>query len=386
MVAKLKPYIYLDYAATTPVDPAVRQAMEPYLTDNFYNPSATYQPALRVRKVLEAARTQVAYWLGAKSSEVVFTAGGTESINLAIHGVMRKHPDGNVVISAIEHKAVLAPAQRHDCRIAAVQPDGRIDLNDLRSKIDDNTVLVSIGYANNEIGTVQPIAQIGRMVQEIRAERRAGGNDAPLYMHTDACQAPNYLDLHVARLRVDLLTLDGSKLYGPKQTGCLYVRAGVVLEPLIEGGNQEFGARAGTENVAGDIGFAVALDKAQSMRSEETARLKKLQAECIRQLEKTLPDVRINGSQKFRLPANIHVTIPGQDNERLLLMLDEAGILAGAGSACNASSEESSHVLHALGLDDAAAHASLRFTMGRTTSASDIKTTVRVLARSIQSA
>ena len=149
---------------------------------------------------------------------------------------------------------------------------------------------------------------------------------------------------------------------------------------------EEFGARAGTENVAGDIGFAVALDKAQSMRSEETARLKKLQAECIRQLEKTLPDVRINGSQKFRLPANIHVTIPGQDNERLLLMLDEAGILAGAGSACNASSEESSHVLHALGLDDAAAHASLRFTMGRTTSASDIKTTVRVLARSIQSA
>ena len=321
-------------------------------------------------EALEAARSKVAHWLGAKSSEIIFAAGGTEANNLAIHGIMRRFPKGNIVVSAIEHESVLAPAGQYNCREAGAHPDGRINVDDLKVKIDSQTVLVSVMYANNEIGTIQPIREISRLIADIRHQRQAEGNKLPLYFHTDACQAANYLDLHVARLGVDLMTLNGGKIYGPKQSGCLYVKAGVVAEPLIDGGGQERGLRSGTENVAGAVGFAEALDLAQEMRREEAVRLQTLQRQFIEELEKNIPDVVINGSLKYRLSNNIHVTIPGQDNERLLIQLDEAGIQAAAGSACSASNEESSHVLHALGLDDAAARASLRFTMGRSTTKS----------------
>jgi cysteine desulfurase len=373
--------IYLDYAAATPLDERVLAVMRPYLANNFYNPSANYQAARGVQAALEVARAKVAHWLGAKSSEIIFTAGGTEANNLAIHGVMRQFPRANVVAAAIEHESVLGPARRYDCREVDVQADGRIDLDDLRATIDDNTVLVSIGYANNEIGTVQPVREISRLVADIRRRRRAAGNDVPLYLHSDACQAGNYLDLHVARLGVDLLTLNGGKIYGPKQSGCLYVKAGTVLEPLIDGGCQERGLRAGTENVAASIGFAEALDITQIMRREETARLRALQEQFMKEIEKSIPGGAINGSLKYRLPNNVHLTVPGQDNERLLIQLDEAGIMAAAGSACSASKEESSHVLHALGLDDTAARASLRFTMGRDTTEKTIGQAAHALAR-----
>jgi cysteine desulfurase len=212
--------IYLDHAAATPVDPAVLKAMLPYLKTDFYNPSATYGPARQVRAALDQARAKVARELGARSNEIVFTAGGTEANNLAIHGVMRRCPDANIVIGGIEHESVLAPAGWYKCRIATVTADGRIDLDDLRSKIDGRTALVSIGYANNEIGTVH------REIARIIDEKRVGRDDLPLYFHTDACQAANYLDLHVSRLGVDLMTLDGSKIYVPKQSGCLYARSG----------------------------------------------------------------------------------------------------------------------------------------------------------------
>ncbi|HVV66824.1 MAG TPA: cysteine desulfurase family protein [Candidatus Saccharimonadales bacterium] len=376
--------IYLDYAAATPLDPVVLAAMEPYYADYFYNPSAAYAAAQNVRKALETARADAAHWLGAKPSEIIFTAGGTESTNLAIHGVMRKYPKGNVIVSAIEHDAVLMPAQAYDCRIVSVQADGRIDLKDLQAKIDDQTTLVSIGYANNEIGVVQPIREISRLISEIRRKRQQAGNTTPIYFHTDACQAANYLDLHVARLGVDLMSLDGSKIYGPKQTGCLYVRAGTVLEPLISGGHQEFGLRSGTENVAGDIGFAKALGLAQAMRKEESERLQKLQTDFVKRLEASIPHVVINGSKKYRLPNNVHVTIPGQDNERLLFELDEAGVQAAAGSACNASDTEASHVLKALGLSESTARASLRFAMGRGTTSDMISRTMQLLQAAIQ--
>jgi cysteine desulfurase len=365
--------IYLDHAAATPLDARVLTAMQPYLSDKFYNPSATYAPARQVRQALETARGTVAHWLGSRPAEVVFTAGGTEANNLAIHGVMRRFPQANVIVSAIEHDSVLEPAHSYDCQEVAVHPDGRLNLTELGKRIDENTVLVSIGYANNEIGTIQTIRAIAQLIQAVRQQRT---NSLPLYFHTDACQAGNYLDLHVARLGVDMMTLNGGKIYGPKQSGILYVKAGTELEPLIAGGGQERGLRSGTENVAASIGFATALDLAQTMRHDESDRLRALQRQFIEGL-KDIPQATINGSLKFRLPNNVHMTFSGKDNERLLIQLEEQGILAAAGSACSASKEEPSHVLKAIGLSDTDARASLRFTMGRETIAENIDRLVK---------
>ncbi|HEY5442463.1 MAG TPA: cysteine desulfurase family protein [Candidatus Saccharimonadales bacterium] len=375
-----KSITYLDYAAATPVDEQVLKAMQPYFAEQFYNPAATYGPAREVRQALTAARARTAHWLGARPSEIIFTAGGTEANNLAIHGVMRQFPGANIVVSSIEHESVLRPAQDYDCREVAVQPDGRIDLEDLRRQIDDDTVLVSLMYANNEIGTVQPIREAAKIIAEKRQQRASA---QPLYFHTDACQAANYLDLHVARLGIDLMTINGGKLYGPKQSGLLYVKAGLQLLPLIEGGGQERNMRSGTENVAAIIGLAHALELAQTGRHQETKRLQALQQQFFEELEKAIPAAVINGSRRYRLPNNIHITLPGQDNERLLIQLEAAGILAAAGSACSAASTEPSHVLGALGLSDDEARASVRFTMGRTTDAAAIQTAVTTLARLI---
>lgn len=377
--------IYLDFAAATPLDSDVQAAMQPYLADNFYNPSATYLAGRAVQNALLEARTTIAHWLGARPSEIIFTAGGTEANNLAIHGLMRQYPDGNVVVSAVEHESVLAPAHRYDCREVAVDAQGRVQLADLQAQVDDSTVLVSVMYANNEVGTIQPLKEISQFIAEqVRARLRAG-NTTPLYLHTDACQAANYLDLHVSRLGVDLLTVNGGKLYGPKQSGALYVKGGIVLTPLIDGGGQERGLRSGTENVAAAIGLAIALDKAQQIKSDEIHRLQKLQQHFASLLLQQMPQAIINGSTKHKLPNNVHGTLPGTDNERLLIQLDEAGIMAAAGSACSASNEEPSHVLRAMGVSDADAQASLRFTLGRGTTIQDVERTVQVLSSLIAS-
>ena len=371
--------IYLDHAAATPLDPAVLNAMQSYFSDNFYNPSANYGAAQSVRQALDTARTEAAYWLGAKPSEIIFTAGGSEANNLAIHGVMRQFPEANIVISGVEHESVLEPAQEYDVRQIAVGLDGRIDLTDLTSKIDGNTVFVSIMYANNEIGSIQPIRQAAQIIKQKRSQRKVG--DKPLYFHSDAAQAANYLDLHVSRLGVDMMTLNGGKIYGPKQSGLLYIKAGIKLLPLVQGGGQERGLRSGTENVAASIGLARALKLVQSDRQAESERLSGLQAQFFDLLEKVIKDIVINGSRKFRLPNNVHVTLPGRDNERLLFQLDEQNIMAAAGSACNASNETPSHVLRALGLSDETARSSLRFTMGRSTTIDMVKQVVKTLAK-----
>ncbi len=368
--------IYLDHAAATPMHPDVLRAMQPFFSDNFYNPSANYSEATAARRSLDEARSKVAHWMGARNSEVIFTAGGSEANNLAIHGVMRKFPDANIVVSAIEHDSVLEAAKRYDCRLVAVDKDGRVDLEDLTKKIDQNTVLVSIAYANSEIGTVQSIRQISKLLAE---KRQLGKRKLPLYFHTDACQAANYLDLHVSRLGVDLMTINGGKIYGPKQSGALFVKAGVVLQPLIDGGGQERGLRSGTQNVASSIGLATALDIVQTARHIETARLQNLQKAFFKQAHDELPNVVVNGSQKWRLPNNVHLTFNGQDNERLLIQLDQAGVLAAAGSACSASDETPSHVLKAIGLTDSESQASLRFTMGRSTTQAMIDKTIHTL-------
>ncbi|HSW98229.1 MAG TPA: cysteine desulfurase family protein [Candidatus Saccharimonadales bacterium] len=372
---------YLDYAAATPLDPAVAAAMQPYLADRFFNPSATYAAARAVRQDIEAARARVAHWLGARPTEVIFTAGGTEANNLAIRGVLAHFPEGHVVTSAIEHDSVLATAHEFGAREAPVDAGGIVDTAALVSLIDDDTVLVSVMYANNEVGTVQPIRRIATELDNIRAARKAAGNPMPLYFHVDAAQAAAYLDLHAARLGVDLMTLNAGKIYGPKQVGALYVASHVWMHAQITGGGQERGARSGTENVAGAIGFATALDLVQARRHDESRRLQGLQTLFFDLLHEAIPGVVVNGSRKSRLPNNVHITIPGQDNERLIFALDEAGILCAAGSACSASNDEPSHVLRAMGVSEKDAQASLRFTMGLHTTEEQVRTAVRTLAQ-----
>ena len=379
--AKAVSPIYLDYAAATPLDSTVLAAMQPYLTTEFYNPSATYNAGRSIRTALEDARRLVAECLGARSSEIIFTAGGTEAINLAIHGVMSQYPGAKLVTSAIEHSAALKPAANYIFNTVDVNVDGIVDPLQVAAAIDDNTVLVSLMYANNEIGTVQPLRAVAQQLAIIRKQRLKNGNRLPLLLHSDACQAPNYLDIHAARLGVDLMSLNGSKLYGPKQSGALFIKGGVILRPLIEGGGQERGLRSGTENVAGAIGFATALRLAQQLRPAETTRLQALQANFIAQLEAVIPTLQLNGSRRHRLPNNVHITVPGIDNERLLVRLDELGIMAAAGSACSASSHTPSTVLSALGLTDKAARSSVRFSFGRQTTAQQLERVVQVLAQ-----
>lgn len=372
--------VYFDYAAATPMDLSVTAAMLQYTKSQFYNPSAQYDAARTVRAALEDARNRVARVLGCRASEIIYTAGGTESDNLAVHGIMRRFPNANLVVSAIEHDAVLAPAVRYKHRLATSTSDGIVTPEAVKTCIDDDTILVSVMLANNEIGSLQPISKIAAMIADVCDDRRQRGVTMPLYLHSDACQAANYLDLHVSRLGVDMLTLNGGKIYGPKQSGILFVKGGVEIQPLIDGGGQERGLRSGTENVAASIGFAQALELAQEQRKDESVRLMGLQCEFKNGLQQRLPTVELNGSVRHRLPNNIHLTIPGYDNERLLIQLDQAGIQASAGSACSASSQLPSHVLRAIGKTDEQAQASLRFTMGRTTTSQQVEHVIDTLA------
>ncbi len=376
-------HIYLDHAAATPVDQRVLSCMEPFWSEQFYNPSALYLSSRAVKQAVDAARAKVASVLGAKPGEVIFTSGGTEGDNLAVQGVMSSFPGSKLVVSAIEHDAVLEPAGRYDVIHAPVTERGVVEPAIVKALVDDQTVLVSVMYANNEVGTIQPVADIAALVAEIRADRRQRGVVLPLYLHADACQAAGYLGLQVSRLGVDLMTLNGGKIYGPKGSGALYVRTGVQLNPVNLGGGQEGGLRSGTENVPGIVGFAEALAIAQADRRNEAHRLNELQNSFFDQIIRNHPEVVINGSRKHRLPNNLHVTFPGQDNERLLMQLDEAGIMAAAGSACSASNDNASHVLLAMGISETDARSSLRLTMGRSTTKEDLDTVLEVLKKII---
>jgi cysteine desulfurase len=375
--------MYLDHAAGTPVDSEVLAAMLPYFSEEFYNPSATYARAQQAKKRLEQARAEVAGVLGSRTNEVTFTAGGTEANNLAIRGVRQAFPGKKLITTSVEHDSVLEPALALGAQFAPVKPDGIVDIDALLALIDDDTVLLSVMLANNEVGSLQPVRQIAQRLQTIRDSRRTRGITLPLYFHTDACQAGNYLDLHVSRLGVDMMTLNGGKIYGPKQSGVLYVRAGTQLTPQILGGGQERGRRSGTENVAFAVGFAAALVKAQSIRHEQLRVHEQLRDYMMSQIEKQIPSATINGSRRSRLANNVHVTIPGSDNERVLFYLDEHGVMAAAGSACSASNDEPSHVLRAMGASDEDAQASLRFTLGRENTRADVDQAVHLLVKAI---
>lgn len=365
---------YFDYAAATPVSDRVLKAMQPYFQNEFYNPSAAYLKAKSVNNVVANARATIAKHLGAKPSEIIFTAGGTEADNLAISGVIKAFDgqDVNCIVSAIEHEAVIETAKQFAHKLIHVSKEGIVDLVKLKELINDHTVLVSVMLANNEVGTIQPLALIAKMISQIKTDRASKNNNLPIYLHTDASQAPNYLKLLVNSLGVDLMSINAGKIYGPKETGALFVKTGTRLEPLIRGGGQERGYRSGTPNVANIVGFAESLDEAGDLRETEVKRLSELQVAAYKYIEKELPEVRVNGSKSSRLPNNLHITVPGIDNERLMMELDEAGFMVATGSACSASSDISSHVLLAMGLSDEDARSSLRITFGRGTQASDV--------------
>ncbi|MFO0971271.1 MAG: cysteine desulfurase family protein [Candidatus Saccharimonadales bacterium] len=385
----MKQAIYLDYAAATSLDPRAFKAMEPYLSAEFYNPSAVYQAARKVRTVVEAARGQVASVLGVKDQEIIFTAGGTEANNIAIHGVMSQFPDGNMVVSSIEHESVLEPADNYERRLAPVTEKGVVDLAALEQLIDERTVLVSIMYANNEIGTVQPLKQIAAIIQKKRAQRsiddgRLFTGDYPLLFHTDACQAANYLDLSVTRIGVDMMTLNGGKIYAMKQSGCLFFSKDIELGSLTQGGGQERSLRSGTENVASLVAFATMLQNVQKERKDEQQRLQQMRNDIFATLSQNIPEILLNGDIKHRLPNNLNILAPGADGERLLMELDELGLQVATGSACTASNDEPSHVLLALGLSRSEAAASIRMTLGRGVEQSDVPEIISRLTTGIQ--
>ena len=359
--------IYLDNAAATPVDSRVLAAMMPYFSDEFYNPSAAYLSARKVRSDVEEARHILAKLIGAKSAEIIVTAGATESINLALGGV-----EGRIVTTAVEHSAVLETARQRGGYILSVDDRGRINLDELRNSLTDDVVLVSVGYVNSETGVVQNMRAIAEIVQTVRNERQSRGVTTPLYLHTDASQATGLFDLNVSRLGADLMTLNAGKCYGPKQVGLLCVRAGIRLKPLILGGGQEMGLRSGTENVTGIIGFAKALELAEKLRGSEVKRLSELRSKLKQYLINNLSDVRINENTKANSPAILNISVPGVDGERVVFGLDERGVQVATGSACAANKGVRSHVLTAMGLDEAAVDGSLRISMGRFTTEQDI--------------
>lgn len=365
--------IYLDYAAATPVDTEVLRAMQPYFTEKFYNPSATYLAGRGVRRELDGIRQSVASTVGAKPAEIIFTAGATEANNLAIQGIMNRYPEGEVLVSAIEHESVLEPARLFRHKEIPADNNGIIKLNKLSNLINGKTVLISVMLVNNELGTIQPLREASEIVNEVRRARLEKGNELPLLLHTDAAQAGNFLDLHASRLGIDLMSINGGKIYGPKQSGALFVKTGVRLMPMIVGGGQESGLRSGTENPAAAAGLASALQAAQERRPKESMRIMKLRQGLEELIIRNIPGSVINGSPKRRAPHVTSLTIPGQDNEKLMMQLDEAGIQCAVGSACSAARQEASHVLSAIGLSEEAARATLRISLGRHTTESDTK-------------
>jgi cysteine desulfurase len=397
--------IYLDYAAATPVDERVLAAMMPYFGEDFYNPSAAYATARGVRADYQAAKHSIAQTIGAKPAEIIMTSGATESINLAFASCHSdpsvRHsgldPESSVIITtAIEHPAVLECAKAAKATILPVDSQGRLDLDILRQNITDATQLISVGYANNELGTAQNIKEIAAICRLERQRRAERGVRVPLALHTDASQATGYLDINVARLGVDMMTLNSGKCYGPKGVGLLYVRAGTSLSPTIRGGGQEMGLRSGTENVPGVIGFAKALEIAEKKRKSESKRLETLRNDLEKYILehknafskdgpwKTWGGGNVNGSRKHRLPNILNFSLPGLDGERLVFALDQRGVAVATGSACAANKGTGSHVLAAIGLSKAEATGSLRISLGRQTTKTEVEQFKKILTEVIK--
>ncbi len=360
--------VYLDYAATTPCDPEVVAAMTPYFFDKFGNASSLHAYGQEAKKALEDSRQTLADFIGAQPEEIVFTSGGTESDNYALLGTayaLQKKGD-HIITSAIEHHAISEPAgflEKNGFKVTylPVNKDGLVSAEDLKKAVTDKTILVSIMHANNEIGTLQPIAELGKIT-------RAKG----IYFHTDAVQTVGHIPINVDALNVDMLSLSAHKFYGPKGVGALYVRKGTRLQTFMRGGDQEKGRRASTHNTPGIFGLAKALELCRDKMQEEIKFQTALRDRLIKEIPLKIPQVRLNGHPSLRLPNNVNFSIKYIEGESILLTLDLLGIACSTGSACTSSSLEPSHVLLAIGLDHETAHGSLRITMGRWTKESDI--------------
>ncbi|OHA08548.1 MAG: hypothetical protein A3A44_02945 [Candidatus Sungbacteria bacterium RIFCSPLOWO2_01_FULL_60_25] len=376
--------IYLDHAATTPLDPRVREAMEPYGDTIYGNPSSLYRQGRLAKDAVDRARETVARIIGSRADDIVFTASGTEADNIAIFGAARMFPGKHLITTAFEHHAGLRSFEalaREGWNVTylPVGEEGIVDPDAARRSIRPDTVLVSVMYANNEIGTVQPIAAIGKILGEARRARKGQGNTLPIYFHCDASQAAGFLDLNVERLGVDLMSLNGGKIYGPKGSGCLYVRPGTRLKPIFQGGGQEKNLRSGTENVAAIVGLAKALEIAEAGRAAESRRLAELRDYFIRRLTAEIPKTVLNGHTTERLPNNVNVSILDVEGEAVILYLDAKGIAISTGSACTSITLDPSHVILALGKPYEYAHSSLRFTLGRSTTKQDLDEVMRAL-------
>lgn len=372
---------YFDYAGTTPVDPRVLRAMTRYFDKKFGNPASLHSFGQEANLALNKSRTIIAQALNAKSEkEIIFTGSATESNNLALKGIAFANRDrGNeILISSIEHACVFQSAkwlESQGFRVKLIRVDkyGRIDLNDLKKKISPKTILVSVIHGNNEIGTIQELEKIGLICRKKK-----------VYFHTDAVQSFGKVPLDVQKMKVDLLTASSHKMYGPKGVGCLYVRQGVRIEPLLHGGGQEFGLRSGTVNVSGVVGFAKAVEICQREMEKESRRLTKLRDRIIKTILKRIKGSHLNGHPVKRLPNNISIWFEGIEGEALLMELDHYGISVSTGSACASGKLEPSRVLLAIGLTPFQAHGSLRISLGRWTREKEVDYLLKVLPKAVE--
>jgi cysteine desulfurase len=367
--------IYLDHAATTPVHPDVLKAMLPYFTDAFGNPSSIHAYGLAAREAIEKARGQIAALIGAHDDEVCFTSGGTEADNFALQGVCfaNENKGNHIITTAIEHHAVLETCRFLEKRgftvtYLPVDGYGMVSPAAVKKAITPKTVLISVMHANNEVGTIQPLAEIRKIARE-----------AGVYFHTDAVQAVGHIPVDVNEIGVDLLSMSAHKLYGPKGIGALYIRKGTRIASFIHGGGQEAGRRAGTENVPGIVGLGKAAETARRDMDEEALRLTTMRDNFIVGLHKSIDNIHLNGHPVQRLPNNINISVSYVEGEAMLLNLDMQGICASTGSACSSGNLEPSHVLIAAGCSHEQAHGSLRFTLGKWTTEEELKKVLDVL-------
>lgn len=387
-----KKRIYMDYAATTPVDKDALKAMLPYFADNFGNASSIHKEGLMARNALDASRKKIADILNTRSEEIIFASGGTEANNLAIFGAISafeesgiRPKDMHAITSGIEHPSILEifkMLEKKGLEVSYIEVDelGIINPKDVKNALKENTVLVSIMYVNNEIGTIQPIYEIAKIIRRRRKERKS-----EIYFHTDASQAPLYLSIDIQKLGVDMMTLCGQKIYGPKGVGCLYKKKNIKLQSIIMGGGQEIGLRAGTENTPLIIGFSKALELAEQNREKESRRLVKLRNYFIEELNKKIPQAKLNGSRESRAPNNINVYIPRIDGEFFTIVLDSKGIACATKSACKENDEDKgSYIIEALGHSKERAKSSLRFSLGKSATKKDIDYVVKTLSESVK--
>ncbi len=367
--------IYLDNAASTQIHEDVLNSMLPYLKEQYGNPSSMHRYGRLAHKAVEKARKQIASIINAEPSEIILTSGGTESNNTALRGITMKNTSGQIITSSIEHDAILEPCKKlaqngFDVDYLPVNQFGMVECSDLKNYISKKTILVSIMFGNNEVGTIQPISEIAKICKEYEVP-----------FHTDAIQAVGKTPIDVKKLNIDLLSISSHKLYGPKGIGALYIKNGIDVDPVILGGGQERGLRSGTENVASIVGFGKACEIAKNNLNENILQMKKLRDTLVEKILNEIPEVILNGHPRSRLPNNAHFTFFGVNGEDLIIKLDEYGIAASTGSACSVNTQKASHVLQAMGFSHEQITGSLRLTIGIFNDQKEIEQTVNVLKK-----